>query len=655
MPITFFNECVTIAEKFIRTVCFVDDQPFFVEIEDPINEDIDHRLNADLITKAFASQGKSSTFYRYQKSEEESDIIKLINNSDVTVLDWKIVLNRRNATATTIQPDSEISEIDATSAIPKSELLEEAQTQKAELGSTDTKEEIVVDANLGNETESDTSTEEKKIEETKLETLDDEEDIPEDESRGRYAMMLIDKILKQNHNSPKLLLIYTAETDFEGIFRSIEKKLKELGIECQQNASDLCFQNDKIRISIFFKQPSSVNGKHLSEEVKRKKIEFSELPNIVNQEFAKINNGLLAGIVLKALTKIRNHTIDVLNTFTNIVDPAFLAHRSMLTHPPDSEEHLIDIIGSEIKSIIKDAEAGNYLSDDLLKKYIEQNFEDKDYDWKFEGRDKFNSATTSIQTSDINTEVIGQEPAESLNHSLDSTVPNTTPGETKTTLTEAMKISEKLPEKLSRESLIKFTEVGVEKIFIKWDTPMYQKVIFSDNCHKSLTNLFAKDDTEAEESNNLFAALTTIKSTYNKNKPILTLGTILNHNNEYWLCIQPKCDTVRITKSRGFLLALLNLVNKSNKFDIVLKHANTYKYFKIDYSIYKTKFVNFKANWNQTVRASVENNKLIIGTNPKMDWLGELKSDYAQSISNIFGSNLSRVGMDHSEWLRRSS
>jgi hypothetical protein len=35
------------------------------------------------------------------------------------------------------------------------------------------------------------------------------------------------------------------------------------------------------------------------------------------------------------------------------------------------------------------------------------------------------------------------------------------------------------------------------------------------------------------------------------------------------------------------------------------------------------------------------------------EWLGELKSEFAQRIAHRFASGLSRVAVDNSEWLRR--
>jgi hypothetical protein len=76
---------------------------------------------------------------------------------------------------------------------------------------------------------------------------------------------------------------------------------------------------------------------------------------------------------------------------------------------------------------------------------------------------------------------------------------------------------------------------------------------------------------------------------------------------------------------------------------------------KIDFSIFNSKLITFKST-NGKVISIIDDDKFKKferWDNKKMIWIGELKSDFAQHISNRFSANLARVGIDHSEWLRR--
>jgi hypothetical protein len=152
--------------------------------------------------------------------------------------------------------------------------------------------------------------------------------------------------------------------------------------------------------------------------------------------------------------------------------------------------------------------------------------------------------------------------------------------------------------------------------------------------------------------------LTTLKSLYNVDYiPFLTQGSILKdekNDSEYYLCVQPKCDSVRInTKGRYFLLLRLYKIQEDKSFDIAINESTK---LKIDYSVFHSKLINFKSTNGKIIPINEDDKqkKFIRLDNAKMIWIGELKNDFAQSISNTFAAQLARVGMDHSEWLRRS-
>src|SRR5207253_2228565 len=86
-----------------------------------------------------------------------------------------------------------------------------------------------------------------------------------------------------------------------------------------------------------------------NERVKR----YDELPEYILNEFTKMTSGLVSNAALRSLSEIRKNSFKLINTFNSSIDPAFLAHRALLDNPEDSEEQIIDLIGSEIKAILK--------------------------------------------------------------------------------------------------------------------------------------------------------------------------------------------------------------------------------------------------------------------------------------------------------------
>jgi hypothetical protein len=527
MPNQYFENSKTIANDFIQSIVFIDD-----EANGLVVGTSDHQLNALEITKGFAKSQKICAVYSPHVEADLNDLINIGKKSDVLVLDWKITL-------------------------------------------------------------------EQKVVEGK-----EEEDVESVDLRGQYTIRIIKEILTDpdyGQGSLKLIFVYTGETNLWDITKSIFAALSTLP-DVQHDAFTVFSANFKI---VVIGKPM-LTAKHLP-EIEARIIAWDELPNFILKEFAVLTYGLLSSAVLLSLTAIRKKVFTLINTFPRTLDSAFLAHKALLPNPEDAEEQIIDIIGSEIKSVLKSFNQGYYISNEIVKDYVEETLEDKNYEFKITHKEQMPSLT--------------------------------------------------IPETVDRSLLIKFLEVGIEKAFLKRQTPFAESQLFSGICHKIAGELYAADVTKADESNLQFALLTSVKTNYNINiEPVLTLGTILRSekDNTYWLCMQPKCDSVRIENTRDFLFSPLIMTDVPGpKINFLVKHNGKYLFFKINYSLYKTKLVNFKANFNQTVKGVLQDGKVLIKGNPNFEWIGELKNDFSQSVSNDFSSEMSRVAMDHSEWLRR--
>jgi hypothetical protein len=434
--------------------------------------------------------------------------------------------------------------------------------------------------------------------------INDESD-EEDDLRGKYSLQIIKGILSKESLGLKLLVIYTGETNLWQITDNVHNSLNIEYPGFTKGHFEVINNNTKVCII----GKSSIQAKHTTEIQERIK-SYEELPEFLLIEFTKMTSGLLSNAAIKGLTKIRGNAYKLINAFDQSIDSAFLSHKALLPNPDDAEEQFLDILGSELKSILKGSNNNDYLTKSEIKVYLEQVLVDKKYAFC----------------------IPQQENLETI----------------------------KIPNEIERDILIKFTEVGIENFFFRKDTPTKDRNLFSENCYQDLTNYYASSDALAKESNKGLALLTSIKSIYNSTiPPLLTQGSIVfkKSDDTYWLCIQPKCETVRVEGNRNFLFLPLKIVSESEHFNFLLKIIDKYIYFRVVQTIYKSQFFTFKANGNREIRGVLDGDKIIIKgtTNPSLEWIGELKSDFAQSLANQFASNLSRVGMDHSEWLRRSS
>jgi hypothetical protein len=433
------------------------------------------------------------------------------------------------------------------------------------------------------------------------EDVEENDETEEDEvrSKGFYALEILKQIMSNEYNPLRLFVIYTDEVELNRIADEIKKELNNLEIQTQDETSYSFYCNNS-KITIFGKEEVKTKATHVK-EIAERSYNYEELPEAIYNEFVHFTHGIVSNIFLKSITSIRTNTYLLLKTFQRDIDAAFLAHKGLLPIPDDAHDHIIELIGSEIKCVI-----GGDLNETVTNLLIESFIDLLDEKHLLDYKD--NSGVPKK---------LSPEEFKSLLH--DSKFKN---GLSKSTI-------KNLPENLP-------------KSIIKADDPLLRQQDIEEKSNKS---------------NIEFAKLTTLRSRYlTYNKPILTLGVILKGTtvagkDEYWICIQPKCDSVRIQENeRPFLF--LSLTKVSSNGHVIL---NTDLGFKISYNTAKAKQFMFKPSQNETIIVKGKNFNewfFLDSFGRRFEYVCELKNDFAQNIANKFASELSRVAVNHSEWLR---
>ncbi|MCF8228606.1 MAG: hypothetical protein K9G58_12850 [Bacteroidales bacterium] len=171
--------------------------------------------------------------------------------------------------------------------------------------------------------------------------------------------------------------------------------------------------------------------------------------------------------------------------------------------------------------------------------------------------------------------------------------------------------------------------------------------------YKNVKICFYKEGYHDEE----FAIVTHHKNNtvINSKLPQLTLGVVIKRDENYYLCIQQSCDSVRIPEgeSRNFLFLKLS---EEGEFPIVLiDPQEVYKTLKVECKYRNLHIIEYDQTVNGTVQANEEDGGYIFKdiNDNSYTWILDLKESHAQRILNKFASEISRVGLDESEWLRR--
>ena len=437
---------------------------------------------------------------------------------------------------------------------------------------------------------------------------DPEDDVNEEESRGKFTLQLLCSLISKYKDSLKLILILTGETGGSAILDAIHKTQQFNNFQKDEDNFSLLYE--KIKISVYFKP--ELLGKHGTESISEKIIpNYQSLTNIIDEEFASFTGGLISNTALKTISTIRDNASKLLKVYRKELDPAYLAHRTLLDIPENAEDLLRETILHSIINLINT----NDISDKCDMESIEK--------WIF-SISSFKNSSISISNNSIN--LAGTNPRQVL----------------------------------LKEGFID----GIKKLWTeqkKQGTPSKSAI---DKLLLKSINYFIPTDNNHSDINEDFAILTHQKEYFNGPhfNPRLTLGTVIKNNidgqDNYFICVQPLCDTIRIKdENNNFLFLPLRESKKSGETKIIVKISDG-NYLKLTpvYKANSLKMIKFKLTESRDVIVATDY-KFIEEkgeTEHKYTWVLDLKDNHAQRIANEFGAYISRVGLDESEWLRRS-
>lgn len=449
---------------------------------------------------------------------------------------------------------------------------------------------------------------------------DEEDDAEDDDIRGKYTLDIISQLISpDNSDRLKIILVYTGETN-----------LSEISETIRDSNPNLSFIPDELKLQIgntiilvrakSNNQEGDDNRFNHIPNLNNKVLKYKELPNFLLEEFTKVTSGLLSNFALLSLHKLRSNTSKILGLYNKDLDHGYLEHKASIPIQDDAENLILEVFKDSIgdllhyekihKSISK-SDISNWISERLLneQKLIKNG----------EG-----TPVTPIRSIQRDSKFL-------LN-------------------------------------ILYSKEKDVDKRYLDLLKPLcasngqaekYNKYLKANN-----VDLFINTSQDANKVSylNKFATLTHHKNVFLPRgvKPVLTLGTVIKSTKKdiYYICIQQKCDSVRITLDEERRFLFLPLVeSKNDKFNFI---ANDGIKLKLDYKSYYIRTLKFKSNKDGVVEPKKRKDKFIFEqvynkrSDEKFEWILDLKDLHAQRIVTDYASTLSRVGLDESEWLRKA-
>jgi hypothetical protein len=425
-----------------------------------------------------------------------------------------------------------------------------------------------------------------------------DKDVSDNVGRGHFAQSIIDAVLHDESLCPRLLFIYTTEHgEVPGYLKELPSKFG--GSQCDPSCYFWTSKNNQVRICVYFKD--GVAGGHGIDP--SRVIAFDELAPCIKKEFASLHEGILPIAMLRALSAIRCNTNQLLGQYYKELDPAFVIHRALIPSPTSADDFLTTMIADSIHALM--AYSGTQTTDgDLVDAWLEST--------------KFDSAPITIE----NVSIDNAKRHEWHKNGFGALCP-------------------------------KGTDV--------------EKVTRGEAHLSQTTKVFTPDGTDDIDTINAkFAILTHHKSLFipSETRPILTQGTVVQDvaSGSYYLCIQQRCDSLRITKIRNFLFLPMKPVKGAKKeFDILFFADPQIIRLKISARSYDLKIYSFPKSTVPGGAITADKEQIFTSAktpsmpSQKFRWVLDLKDSFAMRAANAYATQLTRVAIDQSEWLRRST
>lgn len=417
--------------------------------------------------------------------------------------------------------------------------------------------------------------------------------------KGQKAKELADGLIKQAvEDVPeqlRLILIYTQELNLQAVANELYEKVHaNIGDDFRpvDDEGGLVFHTVNSRVVVLGKP-----GRTRPEEYGKFVVGEKELADVAIKEFAKLASGVLHAAALLGLAEIRKNSRKILSKFNRDLDPAFLAHLAMCLPEEDASSHVVPLLVSEIEAVLEDALPSPLISEKILKNWCQVVWEP-------------GAHLREVFGQDADLRAIGEA-----------------------VLTMGFEAAKEQYNNLTKPNNNKNT--------------------------RKASKMFLEEPESLE--NHEFAHLMSSRTFYDQEKRSLKLGVIVRRRRDsvYLLCLQPICDSVRLKGATTFLFAEFTddeNLRSGRATHVVIAADGTPHELYFQPKSFQCTSVRFKPSPGSDAVATKKTrdgcSAFYDASNRRYDWVDQLKPAHAQRAIAHLASDLSRVGLTESEWLR---
>ena len=419
-----------------------------------------------------------------------------------------------------------------------------------------------------------------------------------DLASGTNALPLLKRILSEDQGDRlRLLAFYTGEPDHERIRDRIVECLNGIDggdravVTSDRSSNTIDF--GACRIVLYGKPDSAIEPSAVvPEEV---------LANQLIADFADLVEGLLPSLVLTALGAVRENVHRLLECFGHDLDPALLVHRGYLPQPPESEQHIVAQIASELHGIMDDAvDRWSPAGIEAIEHWLKKRFGDRGIELAPRKKDGQGKRMSHGETLAMLRHGVGQEPGP-------------------------------------------LSKGGKE--------------------HDLLSHGFSGGADNSRDLDRRFAAGMSLRQVSPATWRQLSMGTVVTQTGSNGpatlLCGTPRCDSVRLSETTRFLFLRLTDAESNTPQIVVPVGDNQHRRMTISLNPSQWCQVDFVPDSDRQCVLAHGN-----GTDKPFSfqdacgaeylWVGELKAESAHWVSQAIAVRMSRTPLNQSEWIRRS-
>ena len=427
------------------------------------------------------------------------------------------------------------------------------------------------------------------------------------ESVGDEALAVMREILESDDQGQRLrfMAIYTGEPRLGAIYQQVQEAITPFYDQYELELDGFRMSKGPLHVVVLAKE-GVLRG--APPELRRQEVTESGLAYRLVEEFALMTGGLLWNAAIAGIATVRDNTHRILAKFEKGLDPAYLGHRLLLPHPPDAEDHIEEALGAEIKSVIEEHRTGSQANIEAIKSWL------------------------TLRES------------------------------------EGLHLSEPFGFQASKVAVDAWCELLLQGI----DAPgvALPRGVKKPALRKQVTEPFTQDLETATRSDRRFAALLSLKTRYPGRVPRLTIGTVLRtggtDESRYFLCLQPKCDSVRLDTITGFPLIPLPPLEAAevggDGIDLLLvveTDGDQWEHLGIEAKAAGLTVRLFEPGPNPPGEVSASEGQpgefyFNDADGVRYRWVAEMKDEHALKVAGEVASALARPGPNDSEWLRRA-